>query len=52
MQCPKCDGNRQSLSHQGVTIDICLKCNGIWYDKGELDYLEQRAKLGGIPSKE
>ena len=22
---------------QGVNLDICLKCHGIWFDGGELD---------------
>jgi len=47
--CPKCSGRLCEIQREGLKIDICLKCNGIWCDKGELDYLEQRTKLDHTP---
>jgi Zn-finger nucleic acid-binding protein len=37
MDCPKC---RHALSefktHEGVIIDICDSCKGVWFDRGEV----------------
>ncbi len=42
MQCPV-DGNTLLLSErQGVEIDYCPQCRGVWLDRGELDKLIQR----------
>ena len=42
MQCPV-DGATLLLSErQGVEIDYCPNCRGVWLDRGELDKLLQR----------
>ncbi len=42
MHCPV-DGNTLLLSErQGVEIDYCPQCRGVWLDRGELDKLLQR----------
>ena len=42
MQCPV-DGSTLLLSErQGVEIDYCPQCRGVWLDRGELDKLLQR----------
>jgi len=44
MKCPQC--NDQTLvmaDRQGVEIDYCPACRGIWLDRGELDKLLERA---------
>ncbi len=42
MQCPV-DGETLLLSErQGVEIDYCPKCRGVWLDRGELDKLLRR----------
>lgn len=42
MQCPV-DGTTLALSErQGVEIDYCPQCRGVWLDRGELDKLIQR----------
>ncbi len=42
MQCPV-DGATLLLSErQGVEIDYCPQCRGVWLDRGELDKLIQR----------
>lgn len=40
MKCPRC-GNADLTAHQrqGVEIDICPACRGVWLDRGELDRL-------------
>lgn len=40
MNCPVCDGVRmREVDKDGVMIDICPQCKGIWLDRGELDKL-------------
>lgn len=47
MQCPSCkDVSLVMSERQGVEIDYCPKCRGIWLDRGELDKLiEQSERL-------
>jgi len=39
MDCPVCDNAMITLELQGVEIDHCLDCGGIWLDAGELELL-------------
>lgn len=39
MDCPLCKVNLQLTDRQGVEIDYCPKCRGIWLDRGELEKL-------------
>jgi len=39
MDCPLCKINLQLADRQGVEIDYCPKCRGIWLDRGELEKL-------------
>lgn len=36
MICPRCQGELFEVVKQGVTIDHCSGCKGIWLDQGEL----------------
>jgi uncharacterized protein len=43
MQCPV-DGETLVMSDRnGVEIDYCPKCRGVWLDRGELDKIIDRA---------
>jgi Zn-finger nucleic acid-binding protein len=43
MDCPL-DGTKLVMSErQGVEIDYCPECRGIWLDRGELDKILERA---------
>ena len=49
MNCPV-DGNELRMSERdGVEIDYCPQCRGVWLDRGELDKIIDRsaAELGG-----
>jgi membrane associated rhomboid family serine protease len=35
-RCPRCPGQLESVSYEGVDLDICMLCHGLWFDKGEL----------------
>lgn len=44
MKCPTCaDTPLVMAERQGVEIDYCPSCRGIWLDRGELDKLLDRA---------
>lgn len=45
MHCPRChDAPLLELDRDGVTIDRCDRCRGIWLDRGELEKLIARAR--------
>jgi uncharacterized protein len=35
--CPKCKGPMRTHRRNGVTIEQCRKCHGIFLDRGELE---------------
>jgi len=37
--CPKCQGAMRSYERNGVTVDQCSECRGIFLDRGELEKL-------------
>ena len=39
MQCPIDQTTLAMTERQGVEIDYCPKCRGVWLDRGELDKL-------------
>lgn len=44
MQCPVCPETLLAMTErQGIEIDYCPKCRGIWLDRGELDKLIERS---------
>ena len=44
MKCPVCpDVTLTMMDRQGVEIDYCPQCRGVWLDRGELDKLIELA---------
>ena len=43
MKCPNCNETLVMTDRQGIEIDYCPKCRGVWLDKGELDKLIERS---------
>ena len=44
MTCPRCDKSvLEERERDGVVIDACPRCRGIWLDRGELEKLIARA---------
>lgn len=44
MNCPVCDGENLVMSErQGIEVDYCPKCRGVWLDRGELDKIIERS---------
>jgi Zn-finger nucleic acid-binding protein len=51
MLCPTCDNVRLAMTdRQGIEIDYCPQCRGIWLDRGELDRLIERAEQAIAPA--
>lgn len=56
--CPVCRVDLVMSDRQGIEIDYCPKCRGVWLDRGELDKIIERsigdmaprANEGGYPS--
>ncbi len=40
-KCPRCGHDLSERDHNGVKIDQCGSCGGMWLDKGELELIEQ-----------
>ncbi|MEK6612082.1 MAG: zf-TFIIB domain-containing protein [Gemmatimonadota bacterium] len=36
LACPTCDEVMTRRAHQGLTLDVCQRCRGIWFDHHEL----------------
>jgi uncharacterized protein len=51
MKCPIDDSPLSVSSREGVEIDFCPQCRGVWLDRGELDKIIDRAAnaLAGAP---
>jgi Zn-finger nucleic acid-binding protein len=43
MNCPNCNVTLLITERQGIEIDYCPQCRGIWLDRGELDKLIDRS---------
>ena len=43
MKCPNCkDVNLVMTDRNGIEIDYCPECRGVWLDRGELDKIIER----------
>lgn len=50
MKCPVCpDATLLMSDRQGVEIDYCPSCRGVWLDRGELDKLIQLGARSEAP---
>jgi transcription initiation factor IIE alpha subunit len=39
MKCPKCGDDMKEVKLEGIMVDKCQKCAGIYLDQGELELL-------------
>ncbi len=42
MQCPICKVELKIADRQGIEVDYCPQCRGVWLDRGELDKIIER----------
>jgi hypothetical protein len=54
MICPKCGSEMRSHERNGVTIDQCTGCRGLFLDRGELERLvdAESAYYGAQPRRD
>ncbi|MGC1632857.1 MAG: zf-TFIIB domain-containing protein [Gelidibacter sp.] len=43
MKCPNCNVALVMADRNGIEIDYCPECRGIWLDRGELDKIIERS---------
>jgi Zn-finger nucleic acid-binding protein len=48
--CPTCRVNLTMSERQGIEIDYCPQCRGVWLDRGELDKIIERSEAAGAPA--
>lgn len=54
MKCPVCNLDLLMMERQGVEIDYCQQCRGVWLDRGELDKIIERStsEMSQRPTRE
>jgi Zn-finger nucleic acid-binding protein len=54
MLCPACKNVTLTMAdRQGVEIDYCPQCRGVWLDRGELDkIIDRAAELEAAPARQ
>lgn len=50
MQCPVCVVPLAMSDRQGIEIDYCPQCRGVWLDRGELDKIIERSAPAAAPA--
>lgn len=43
MKCPNCSSELKMSDRNGIEIDYCPQCRGVWLDRGELDKIIERS---------
>ncbi len=52
MKCPACREPDLLMSErQGIEIDYCPTCRGVWLDRGELDKIIERSSTQTAPAQ-
>ncbi len=49
MKCPHDGSDLLMTERQGVEIDYCPQCRGVWLDRGELDKIIEKSTAGAAP---
>jgi Zn-finger nucleic acid-binding protein len=47
--CPRCGVGLAMTERQGIEIDYCPQCRGVWLDRGELDKILERSATAPEP---
>ncbi len=52
MKCPVCtDKELLMVERQGIELDYCPACRGVWLDRGELDRLLEKNQAETLPPR-
>jgi Zn-finger nucleic acid-binding protein len=50
VKCPTCpDSDLAMTAREGIEIDYCPQCRGVWLDRGELDKIIERSEAAPAP---
>ena len=52
MKCPADEAELKMTERQGIEIDYCPQCRGVWLDRGELDRIIERSASVSSSSSE
>lgn len=52
MPCPVCKTALALSDREGIEIDYCPSCRGVWLDRGELDKIIDRGAREPMPDRE
>ncbi|WP_081609681.1 zf-TFIIB domain-containing protein [Mesorhizobium sp. STM 4661] len=52
MKCPIDDAELVMSERQGIEIDYCPKCRGVWLDRGELDKIIERSATNEMQAQD
>lgn len=52
MQCPVDGATLMMSDRNGVEIDYCPQCRGVWLDRGELDKIIERSVPAAAPARD
>lgn len=44
MNCPRCNTELERSTREGIEVDVCPSCRGVWLDRGELDKIIERSE--------
>jgi len=44
MECPKCHSEFKKIVYEGIEVERCTKCEGIWFDA--LEHKDLKTKKG------
>ncbi len=42
VRCPRCAADMERSLRQGVEVDYCTRCLGVWFDRGEVERVFNR----------
>jgi len=48
MKCPKCGADMDEIEMEGIMVDRCPGCQGIYFDAGELELLISSRQSTGV----
>lgn len=43
MRCPACRHELVVVEREGIEVDWCAQCHGVWFDAGEIELLAEKA---------
>jgi uncharacterized protein len=50
MECPKCQARMEVVRFEGIEVDRCVRCGGLWFDMLEQEELKRRPGSEAIDS--